>query len=290
MNHCLSEEWIELIAIDHIKDPSAPVPLHISQCHFCNTAFEQLLGIYQQAAKFFDDPVPESPLALLSQRIANRNPHLHLLQTIPQKITEQPQQKYTSTLAADAETSPSRVSAVKNLGVFASNDGRLMVRILRADDGKVTLFLLSDEEELYANVLVHLLGMDQEYVTDRNGTIHLGEIDLDDIHDLGIEVRTAAHSYDMKTVFPKSESLIGESEILLNRSDDKQIKLEILPIDGKYSLRVTVTEEHTVLGGSRMKVMVVRGERQPLVKSSVKGVALFQELVDPRTIQIKIFE
>ncbi len=290
MIKCLTEEWIELLAIDHLIDPGANLPDHLSTCKFCKAAFDAMVELHRTAAQTLANTELDSFTELINSKIFMNDPHVYRLHSMYKKPVERPALSYRKTLAADTDRLTLRPSSVENLGVFASSDGQLIVRILKAADGKVSLFLLADEESMYKHVLVRILGMDREYITNMKGSAYLGEIELPDIHELGIEVRTATESYALGTIFPVMESLIGESEIVLSGDSARQIKMEIIPAGGLYSLRVTMSEKHTALSSKQIKVMVVRDNHLPLVKSSVHGVALFQELQDPRTVLVKIFE
>jgi len=289
MGRCLTEERIEQIAIAHLSDSGSVLPDHLRTCEFCQSVFNAISDLHKDAIEGVSKIKLESNVQRVNTRLKSLNPHVFRLHAVEVHTHETAKPIFRNTLAADSQPTihPTRV---KNLGVFASSDGRLMVRIIKGIDGFITLFLLSDQEAFYKHVLVRILGLDREYVTDINGSVQLGEIDLPDILELGIEVRTASEKYDLKTLVGNRETLIGEGEIVLSRESSKQVKMEIIPVGGLYSLKVTL-EEHTHTNREkRIKVMVVRNDNPPLVQSSIHGVALFQELIDPYAIQVNIFE
>ncbi|MCF6237711.1 MAG: hypothetical protein L3J79_02680 [Candidatus Marinimicrobia bacterium] len=290
MTECFSEDWIEQLALDHLKYPGNCLPVHLSKCEFCNAGYTAMLELHQTAAQAIAKMDSNSLPSRIGTDTDPSNPHIHLFHSIQLKPIELTPPIYQKTLAADTGQIASQTGRVRNLSVFSSTDGGILVRILKGVDGKTSLFLLSDEPGHYQHVLVRILGLEREYVTDSKGSAYLGDIDLPEIDDLGLEVRTASHSYDLKTIFPQAETMIGESEIVLADHSERKIKLDIMPAGTNYSLRVTLAE--TAIGHiqKRFKVMVVRDEHSPLVRSSIQGVALFQELKDPQTVQVKIFE
>ena len=288
MTNCLTESQIEHWVLMKLLEPETHLPDHLATCTFCEGIAEDLHEFYTQTAVEFEKINPESLVALIKEKQSRKNSniyrfdHVHLVQSLPVKPS------YTRTLAADGGA-PTAVPEVKNVGVFASTDGRLMVRILKSQKGDTSLFLLSDSPELYQNVLVRIVGTEQEYVTDMTGCIHLGHIDLPPTENLGIEVQTTLDTYDLKTLFPRTGELLGEGEILVKSSDDRKLKLEILSVDGKYNLKISVVESQARGGMSNVKIMVVRHEGPTEVKTFDKGVALFQEIQDPENLQVKIF-
>lgn len=289
MEVCLTAAQLERLALDQVSTRSGLLPPHLEVCNLCQSAFVELVNFYQAVQIEFKQIAETSTLQILEAHLSKQPTTiykfdaLHLL-PVPRQIPE-----YKYALAADSGVEASQ-QGTKSVRVFASADGHLMIRVLCDPQGEYTLFLMADAEALYANVLVHILGMDREYVTDGQGRIHLGKIELPPIEKLGVEVRTASDSYDLKQLFIAQKTQIGAGEITLERGDSRKIKLEITPSGRQYHLKVTVETHALQSDKEQVRVMVIRETGQPLIQSTRRGVALFQELDHPTDLQIKIFE
>jgi hypothetical protein len=285
---CLSELQIELLVLKLGQTPGLQLPLHLKECEFCTSNYEDILKFYSQ----FDAAYKEIDQSSLSQRIAGKQQRskskiyrfcaLHLLQK------PRPDPVYSKTLAADSELS-ALAPEIHNVGVYTSNDEQLMVRILKGSDDSYSLYLLSDTAALYQNVLVRIVGFDFDYISDQTGFINLGAIDLPDPDTLGIEIRTPAQSYDLKNHFPGVGSLIGEGEISIDKNDDCHVQMEIISVEDKLNLKVKISQISEAGGRDNIRVVVIKKDLQAEVKSFVKGVALFEDIQDPANIHIKIF-
>jgi len=290
MTKCLSEDWIELLAIDHTRDPAAVLPQHLQVCTHCRSAYESMLIFYKmvsaEIATFSTAATGDQQIEQVASQVCHTF-LLHAMASDPELVAES---TYQRVLAADSETPTIPKAQVTNRGVLATADGRLLVRLLEHPDGQVACYLLADTAELYQHVLVRILNSNREYVSDHTGYVNLGKIELPGLNELGIEVSTPTKRFDLKTLFLDSETLIGESEITLPGQPARLVKLQIYPAGTNYSLKVSLLEKQDHARHATIKVMVVRQDHPPMVHPSVKGVALFQELIDPRTIQVNIFE
>ena len=289
MEACLTTAQLERLALDQVMTRSDLLPAHLAVCNLCQSALGELVTFYEAVQMEFKQLSKTDALKVLEAHVS-KNPKviykfdaLHLL-PVPKQT---PQYKYALAADSGVEASP---QGTKSVSVFASADGRLMIRVLRDPQDEYTLFLIADAEALYANVLVHILGMDREYVTDGQGRIHLGKIELPPIEKLGVEVRTASDAYDLKQLFVAHKTQIGAGEITLDRGDSRKIKLEITPTGRQYHLKVTVETHALQPDKEQVRVMVIRENGQPLIQSTRRGVAFFQELDHPTDLQIKIFE
>ncbi len=286
---CLTSTQIEQLALEQVFSGSDLPPAHLEVCTFCQAAFTEMLNFYEQTKAEFKRISEGAALQAIETRLSEKRSSIYRLDTlhlIP--IQKQlPEIKYT--LAADSGVETTQLGT-HSVGVFASADNRLMIRILCDPKGEYTVFLIADAQALYAHVLVHILGLDREYVTDGQGRIHLGKIELPPINHLGVEVKTATDTYDLNQLFIAQNTRIGEGEITVDRGDSRQLKLEIIPSGSRYRLKVTVQTSDIQPGKEKVRVMVVRENSQPLIQSTLRGVALFQEIEHPTDLQIKIFE
>jgi hypothetical protein len=279
---------LEQVALEQLKNAKMPKPQHLGECGFCMSTYLQMIEYYTQSLAELNTIDQSSRESTINQKLqlhgenTYRFNYIHILQAkeaIP---------RYTKTLVADAGISTVS-DPIKNVGVFASGDERLMVRILRGAEDDYSLYLLSDLKELYQNVLVRIVGFDHDYVSDTNGCVKLGNIDLPETENLGIEVRSTGETYDLKNVFPGVGALLGESQITVKHSEDHRLKMEIISIEGKFNLKITISESVQDDGLNHVKILAVKNEIHTEVKDFVRGVALFEDIQDPADLQLKIF-
>jgi len=279
---------IERLALDILTNPGLPKPAHIDACEFCRSIFVDFTEFYKQTHSEFRSIDAVSLEKLVDQKLHPNEKNTYRFDALHLMPSVQSNPLHKKILAADSEISIQSQS-IRNIGVFTSSDERLMVRVLKARDGDYSLFLLSESKELYQNVLVRIVGYEGDYISDMNGAIKLGKIDLPDSDKLGIEVRTTTETYDLKNYFPGVDSLIGENEISVEHSQDRRYRMEIFSVDGKFNLKVTITEMALENGRDHVKVMVVKNETHTEVKSFEKGMAIFEDIQDPADLQLKIF-
>jgi len=284
MGNCLTPAELEHLAIEHRSDDTLPVPKHLLRCRLCMSIFVGFVDFHSQVQAEYEVQEP----ATLQERLVSRNSSIYRLDALNLLPSARPVPAYVPSLAADSEVfNPS--TAQKRTGVYTSSDGQLMIRILEGQDKTHTLYLLSEKEQLYKNVLVRIISHDQDYVSDANGRIKLGKIDLPDLGELALEVRTPEAVFDLKNYFPQGEELLGEEEVILDHSDDRRYKMVVQSIDGKLNLKISLANTVTSYGTDRIKVMVLRSERPAEVKQFRKGIALFEDIRNPADIQLKIF-
>jgi len=288
MTKCLSASALELLALESRADQNNTLPEHLAECNFCSSAYHDFVAFYDQVEQELSHIDFSTRLDVISEKAQNTSTTVYRFDRL--NLIKSPRIKpvYIKTLAADSSAAV-MPPATHSIGVFTSSDERLMVRILKGPDDDYSFFLLSDTKALYQNVLVRLLGIENDYISDHNGMIKVGKIDLPDLDKMGIEVRTPSSTYDMKNYFPGSRTLIGENEISVEHSKDRRFKMEIFSENKTFSLKVTLSEKADINGKDHIRIMVVKNEIHTEIKDFVKGVALFQEIEDPADLQIKIF-
>ncbi len=288
MTVCLSESQLELLVLSLEQDPSTQLPPHLDSCNFCASKYEDILDFYAVLSDEFKtiDQLSRTDVVLHKRQLESTEKYQFSAINLVQM--ERPIPVYSKTLAADSELS-AIAPAVHNIGVYTSNDEQLMVRILKAADGSYSLFLLADSEALYQNVLVKIVGFEFDYVSDKNGVVRLGTIDLPEPDKLGIEVRCAAQSYDLKNYLPEVGSLVGEGQISMAHNDNRHIQMEIISIKDKFMLKINCSEILQSNGQDTIRVVVIKNDIHTEVQSIVEGVALFEDIKDPSSLQIKIF-
>lgn len=288
MGKCYIESRLESLALEQLANPALELPNHVMECQFCNAIMDDFKSFYAQA----NEQLIDLDSTELADRVQEKLQHddgflyrfdsLHLLPETPTGPL------HSHIFAADtATTSKSRV--IKNLGVFASSDERLMVRLLKDMDNSYSLFLVSESPELSQYALVTLLGYEREYVSDSNGYINLGEVEMPLISDIGIKVRSANETITLKLNAAEVASITKTSKLLYLYSDDRRYKVEVSPMGKKFQLTVLALEkeDHPTHGFTR--VMLVKETACQGVKIPENGVVQFHDVEDLTDLQIKIF-
>ncbi len=288
MTKCLSEIELEHVVLDVLADPSIPLPGHISSCGLCASVYRDFTNFYTQTDSEFRQIHKSSRTDIVFQKLQQSPRSTYNFDSLHLVKTSSANPLYTRTLAADSPV-PEVSKSIHSVGVFTSLDEKLMVRILEGPEESYSLFLLSDSKNLYSNVLVRIVGFDFDYISDKNGLIKLGKIDLPELDNLGIEVRTATEVYDLRNCFPGTNSLVGEKEISVEHSENRRFKMEIFSDNEKFSLKVSIVESGDLDGQDHIKIMVVKSDVQPEVQNFVQGVAIFEDILDPADLRIKIF-
>lgn len=284
MTRCFTALELEQLAIQEPRESDTGSINHLKECPFCAQRFSEFLEFYNSVEEEYTALDTGNPPLTITQ-----TPHRYVLSSLNRVERLEVEQDLIPTLAADSSIMK-QAQTVENIGVYTSVDDQLMVRILKEPNGGYTLFLLADDPSLYQNVLVQIVGMEQEYISDAQGQIHLGEIDMPDIDSLGIEVRTATSIYDLQSVFPPEQLFVGEETITLEGGEHKHIGLQVLTQGEVYSLKIDLHEITQQMGPSQLRVMVVKNKELAEVQHPAQGIAMFKDILDPASVQIKIFE
>jgi len=288
MSDCLTEIMLERVSLNVLADSNHVIPAHINTCNFCESRFLEILNFHREVEKEFKTSQGVRFHERLVQKLESGYSNVYHFDRLHRLPEHQPDPFYTRTLAADSETA-SKHPSVENIGVYTSHDGRLMIRILKDPRLGYRLFLLSDHEELYRNVLVRIVGQNNDYISDQNGSIQLGKVEIPEPGELAIEVRTPDASYDLENYFTDVGSLIGEKEIQVKYSDDRRYRLELRSVDKKLNLLVILETDTNTSAEQNIRLMVVKKEVKTEVKNFKQGVALFEDIQNPSDIQLKIF-
>lgn len=288
MSNCYIESRLERLALEQLANPAMEQPKHMTECQFCNATFMEYISFYVHVNEQMNSvKAPELAEKIqeklqLDEGSTYRLDSLHLLPEIPAG------HPYSHNLAADSVTT-SKTPIIHNMGVFTSSDQRLMVRLLKDMDESYSLFLVSESPELCQHALVTLLGYEREYVSDSNGYINLGEVELPAVTDLGIEVRSARETITLQPSETELDSLTETRETLNKYSVDRQYKVEVVFRGHEFTLKVKALDEESHATHGQVKVMLVKDNVCLGLKILESGKAQFHGVEDITDLHVKIF-
>lgn len=98
-------------------------------------------------------------------------------------------------------------SKVPGAIALASPDEKVLLRAVRdAHTREVWLYLLSEEPDLVKNVVVKPFGQEQEFVTDAEGRVNLGDIEWPSSENLNAELRLPMATFHLEPIEPSDQA------------------------------------------------------------------------------------
>jgi len=290
---CFTEIDLEILASRwHLKQPSDEESFdHISVCSFCNERFEEKKRFYFEMGEYYKR-LPTSRENALVKEIGPAIPE-HVFIAFPYVPPQHNIADRISIMAAQSDSLPvSRV--VENIGLLATQKQDVLVRIMRTVSNKeIFLHLISEREEYYRNVLVRLPFSDKDYIADASGKVTLGKIELPELSTLTVQIQTPFTSFDLSTFNLEQDIYASEAEVVLTGEDNNSIKVEFLPAELDYTLKIHILKldrEHSVFPKDKLRVLVTRGKNDHHLTHPKKGIAVFQGLKKDGEIRIQVFD
>ena len=179
------EKFVKLINYESSVNPEWVK--HINSCYFCQERVNELL-IFTQNLKSLLESKSSTKERTLLQRLIGKNKNLHIAYPI---ISSNPVfDKSYSTLSAENIKKP-KLTKYKNITTLKTNDDTILVRIMRnINTNEIVIFLISEDKQKYKNVIVYLSFLDKEYKSDKDGKVNLGKVELPDIDEIVIQIKT----------------------------------------------------------------------------------------------------
>lgn len=190
-----------------------------------------------------------------------------------------------STLAA-ANDRPIPKNSVESVGVLATVDRELMVRVLRHPQTNETeLYLIAEDELRYRNVLVHVPSLAKNYISDDAGRVFLGNIPLVNMEDLTVEVQSPRATYNLTV--PE-----GPVATILSHSSGQSIRVRCIPEQVDYRLKITLLKNKTLteFEPSSFRVMLKQADQKPQLSATRDRVSEFRSVVPGSTARLQLFD
>lgn len=289
---CLTETELELIVLKEKlgkKGVSPRFKEHVQECAHCSERAAQLETFYGEFKKISSEPVSLLEYRFIQDIARNFSRWNHIAYPLSFKDTPHSVVGVPVVLAA-ASTEVIKLKPFQNLGVLTTEDGEILVRVIRTvKNGEITLHLISDHKQNYRNVLVSIPTVDKEYISDEKGKVHMGDLSLPETTDLLVKIQTPCASFDLTPLDIWSTQEVAQTEIVLTNERNDSIKVEFIPSDLDYALKVHLLKIPSA-DNKRLRIMVTRGRQDPKIIKTQKGLAVFQGMKRNGELIIKVFD
>lgn len=286
---CLTDIEIELLVLqegESQKDLSRQAG-HIKTCLFCSGRIKDARMFYNDVADFVEKPLSQREKALVKELEITARQNIHI--AYPFFMQTRPQIDPVSVMAAANMLAPTP-GIVDNMGVLATKGKDILIRIMKsAANGEVDLHLISENEQKYRNVLVRLPFLQDEFTSDENGKVHLGDVELPELEDITVEVQTPRAAFDLSAINFENEQIESQAEVVLTNEDNDSIKCEFIAAEPDYTLKVHLIKFMDA-EENKLRVMVSRSKQAPNLVQAQKGIAIFQGLEPRGNIRIQVFD
>ncbi len=182
---------------------------------------------------------------------------------------------------------PSRHEIYTAVLTRTSLDQNYVFRILKNRETKdAEAFLSHPEKELYSFVFFRFEGIDGEFMTDARGRTLLGS----PAYDLAsVKVRLFPPSAVFRAEGPLADGA-GTSKPVFSAMAEPELWIETDPArrEGRTSLTVKVHPEAAARRVDR--IALILGEKSVLTAAAIRGISIFEDLVDAENLQINLYE
>jgi len=161
---------------------------HINNCDNCSKRIEEALSFNVNLSTFLKlDSSPKLKKFIKELHTDNKEVFV-AYPIIP--IINIPNKSFAVNYAASA-ASPAIHKKYQYISSFITGEVDVLVRVMKNNFNKNTyLYIISDDEKKYQNKIVTLSNIKKKYQSDSHGKVNLGKIDLPDIEDLAVTIRS----------------------------------------------------------------------------------------------------
>jgi hypothetical protein len=285
---CLTEQILEHAVLAELsRQPEDPqVAEHLHSCQFCSERYRYLTRFYRDFDNSLRQPLTVSEEAWLDYLMQGRRAVI-ILKFLP--TTQQELEPYSSILSAETEAQlPQQL--VRNLGVLASEDQDVIIRLLRhLESRELYLHLIAEDKAKYQHVLINIEGFADTYVTDEWGQVKLGMVNIPDPEQLQIAVTTAVSAFTVTREQFEACLTRSKTELILKNHEDDSIMIEVLPSGERHVLWIHLLRVKGVDAPSSLKVLVGYAGQRNLITRMDYNIAVVPNITASGEVQIKIF-
>ncbi len=290
---CITEIEMELIVLRG-KLGETPVNLkvkeHIHNCAHCSERATRLETFYGEFRKIVSKSVSLLEYKFIQDLAGHFSSWRHIAYPLSFENASHSVEGIPAVLEA-ASTDVVQFKPFQNLGVLTTRNGKILVRVIRtAKNSDITLHLISNHEQNYKNVLVEIPNVDQEFISDNRGKVHLGNLSLPATTDLLVKIQTPFASFDLTPIDIWGTEEVAESEVVLTNESNDSIKVEFIPSGLDYALKVHLLKIASTDENNHIRIMVTRSKRDPKILQPKKGLAVFQGFKKNGELTIKVFD
>lgn len=288
MSACIEDRLLEMLALNELDDKAIPpIASHLDQCHHCRDILEKYKSFYN-ASHYEFKAITEGKISTFrDQMLPLENKYTLNLISWTSQFSDL--QKEPATLAADVDFVKAETQ-YENLAVLSDTSGEMIARIMHEKvENKWRLHLISDKPDKYQDVLIRLLPFDQQYVTNEFGQVEVENLASEQMSKLKLEVSTPSAVFDLDTLIPNWEEIIGKGQIHIENQDQEHIEIEFLPSGSNYTLRINLDQISSQDGSQKLHAVAVKSKKQSWLANVESGVALFRNVDFEPGIQVKVF-
>jgi len=242
--HPGKEEYMHYLQGSLADQETVRLERHLAICEFCRELLENLTLQMNQDSDPGNGDIP-SRVKELADRLYTQSLRGRLIHLRP---LEEPDIGPSVLMAADGQMQDKR--SIESLGTVYSDNPEIVLCLMRDNKlGQYYLQVVSDDPNLFENVLVEAPQIGQSVVTDKNGRADLHAIKTDSPSDLRWQIRMPEAVFELEefTFDPDSteyhrETILDSDQgdrirvTLEGKGEGKQIELEILELDGNTDI------------------------------------------------------
>lgn len=233
---CPSEEDWDVFLLTAEPDRKPSLIDHLAQCQMCNVTLrrrEKVLDKLQEAA----------------EESANSAQAVSPFRIVPDTL-----HNGARLVAAQSEA----MQKARSLSMV-STDEAILVKVIQDEQTRdLWLYVISDNANLYRNVLVRPLGDEREFLTDENGRVNLGAISVSSIDPSKAEIVLPTATFKLVPITGDTAAL-GDTTLRSGFGDEikvslydtgsaRRIKVEILKLSHRATerpIRIAVRDTQT---------------------------------------------
>ncbi len=280
---CIEKKELEIFVINEIGGTKIPQNIsdHFLKCNFCANRIKEMRLFYNEFMSQNNLPYSESEMHKVEMILRKKNP---IIKTKLVHNINQDYLKNNNYTIMHAETSNSGIQNLyENYAVLSSEDNDLLIRIIRnkrKDD--FSIHLISEDEKKYSNVIIHIDGIDEDFVTDKNGFVNIGHMNLNRPELLNVVVNTPISEFELKP-------FDLNNEVIITNDTADSIKIEFLPGETNHILKVQLLKIKDYRNKDKLKIVFSMNDDMKISSTTENGIVVFHEVNKKNDIKIKVF-
>jgi len=242
---CLSMECPDQKNLEHyvldelfLKLANKKITSHLLECPFCQGRYIILKDFYSQFRKELTYSITELPGYITVNRISG----IKLKSQRPENVLDY------SVRSADNK-SRKESGDIEKVAIFTTDEENMMIRLMRNIKSKeYILYLIADDPSLYEFVLISVDSLGKTYLTDANGKVELGHIEIDTPDDLVIQVHAPDIIYilDSHKIRTAIQEVPKGKHLLLPEGIDNRLDIKIQENAGHFDLDFVCRQNYSV--------------------------------------------
>ncbi|BFN38014.1 hypothetical protein [Fidelibacter multiformis] len=237
---CPDLKNLEQYVLDELflKPVNKHITAHLQECPFCRSRYEATKEFYTLFHHEVTHAMPQFPSSIRTDTV----PGYDLTHHIPSTVSNY------AILSADNKSRKSK-SDLEIVAVFTSEEENLMIRLAKhRQSQEYTMYIIANDPVLYEYVLVSVDTIGKTYLTDNQGQIELGPVQIEYPQDLVIQVHVPdiIYTLDAEKVRTALQTVPRGKDLLLKEGIDNRLDIKVQEIAGQYELDFLCRETYSV--------------------------------------------